>query len=100
MWWLGDTEAGLEVPLTAEGLREVTSLWASLTLCKGVRKPQPRKESKGCVREKQSRARNWVNYKWPLTLLWSGEPLSQERLAGPQSSKGCQPLCLPPTNTN
>lgn len=41
-----------------------------------------------------------MNCKWPLTILWSEGLLSQERLAGSWSSKGRQPLCLPPANTS
>lgn len=75
------------------------SFWASVTVLQKGKKisgQEGKQMSEG--KTKQSQALSGLPMATgPLCLE---EPLSQERLAGAQSSKGCWPLCLSPINTN
>lgn len=87
MWGQEDREAGLEIPLTAEG-KSCSPSGLSYSSAKGQGSLSPG------VKAKQSQALGGLLM--ATGPLWSEEPLSQEA----QSAKGWWPLCLLPANTN
>lgn len=101
MWGQEDREAGLGAmgkALSAKEPWERHSLFLGLSYCSAKGKKISGQEGKQMSEGKTKQSQALSELPMVTGPLWLEEPLSQERPAGAQSSKGCGPLCLSPIN--